>query len=184
MEATNGGVLQIDDPVNGSGSAIIDGGTVALNAQANINVTFDNGTGTPAYGELVLGDASHFLGQISGFSGTAPDTGHSDTIDLTGINYNSPTFSEVYNASTGLLTVSDGSDVANITLDNFDGTLSFASNGDGGTLITDPPRTSDVTAEGVMSLSGIGSVPAYTYNATPDSIQCTGSFSLDPADRE
>ena len=111
LEATNGGVLQIDDPVNGSGSAIIDGGTVALNAQANINVTFDNGTGTPAYGELVLGDASHFLGQISGFSGTALDTGHSDTIDLTGINYNSPTFSEVYNASTGLLTVSDGSDV-------------------------------------------------------------------------
>ncbi len=180
LEATNGGVLQIDDPVNGSGSAIIDGGTVALNAQANINVTFDNGTGTPAYGELVLGDASHFSGQISGFSGTAPDTGHSDTIDLTGINYNSPTFSEVYNASTGLLTVSDGSDVANITLDNFDGTLSFASNGDGGTLITDPPRTSDVTAEGVMSLSGIGSVPAYTYNATPEVSNCTGTFSLDP----
>ena len=43
-----------------------------------------------------------------------------------------------------------------LTLDNFDGTLSFASNGDGGTLITDPPATSSITADGVLSLLAEG----------------------------
>ena len=62
LEATNGGTLQIDDAVSGGGSAIIAGGTLIFDAQSNVNVTFDNGTGTPAYGELVLGDAVGFLG--------------------------------------------------------------------------------------------------------------------------
>ena len=80
----------------GSGNAVIAGGTVVFDAPSNIDVVFDNGTDTPTYGELVLGDASAFSGQISGFAGTAPDAGHSDVIDLVGINYNSSAFSETY----------------------------------------------------------------------------------------
>ena len=180
LEATSGGVLQIDDAVSGSGHAVIAGGTVAFEAAANIDVIFDNGTSTPTYGELVLGDASAFAGQISGFSGTAPDAGHSDVIDLAGINYDSSSFSETYNASSGLLTVSDGSNIANLTLDNFDGTLSIASNGDGGTLITDPPATSSITADGVLSLPADGPAPTYTESVTPNGHDYVGSFSLDP----
>ena len=180
LEATNGAVLQIDDAVSGSGHAVVSGGTVAFEAAANIDVIFDNGTSTPTYGELVLGDASAFAGQISGFSGTAPDAGHSDVIDLAGINYDSSSFSETYNASSGLLTVSDGSNIANLTLDNFDGTLSFASNGDGGTLITDPPATSSITADGVLSLPADGPAPTYTESVTPNGHDYVGSFSLDP----
>ena len=180
LEATSGGVLQIDDAVSGSGHAVIAGGTVAFEAAANIDVIFDNGTSTPTYGELVLGDASAFAGQISGFSGTAPDAGHSDVIDLAGIDYDSSSFSETYNASSGLLTVSDGSNIANLTLDNFDGTLSIASNGDGGTLITDPPATSSITADGVLSLPADGPAPTYTESVTPNGHDYVGSFSLDP----
>jgi hypothetical protein len=104
-------------------------------------VTFNNGTGTAAYGELVLASPENFCGQISGFTGTGPDTAHSDSIDLKGINYNSGNFSETYCALTGVLTVTDGSETAHLTFDNFDGTFSFASDGKGGTIITDPVAT-------------------------------------------
>ena len=141
MEALNGATLQILDPVTGSGSAIIAGGTMIFDAQSNMNVTFNNGPNGTTYGELVLGDASGFSGQISGFTGTAPAPAHSDAIDLVGINYDSSAFSETYNASNGLLTVTDGTHAASFTFDNFNGTLSFASDGNGGTLITDPAAT-------------------------------------------
>ena len=154
LEALNGGTLQILDPVTGSGSAIIAGGTVIFDAPSNMHVTFNNGSGTPTYGELVLGDASGFSGQISGFAGTAPDVAHSDAIDLVGINYNSSAFSETYNSSNGLLTVTDGTHAASFTFDNFNGTLSFASDGNGGTLITDPPAPNSSNTS--VSIGGPG----------------------------
>ena len=43
LEALNGGTLQILDPVIGSGSAIIAGGTLIFDAPSNMNVTFNNG---------------------------------------------------------------------------------------------------------------------------------------------
>ena len=46
LEALNGGTLQILDPVIGSGSAIIAGGTMIFDAPSNMNVTFNNGTDT------------------------------------------------------------------------------------------------------------------------------------------
>ena len=156
LEALNGGTLQILDPVTGSGSAIIEGGTMIFGAQSNMNVAFENGVGTPTYGELVLGDAAGFSGQISGFVGTAPDTAHSDAIDLEGINYNSSSFSETYDAAKGLLTVTDGSHSASLTFDNFGGTLSFASDGNGGTLITDPPATRSSSPSPSVSVAGPG----------------------------
>jgi hypothetical protein len=61
------------------------------------------------------------------------------TCDLVGINYGSALFAETYNSQTGLLTVTDGTHTASITFDNFNATLDFASDGNGGTLITDPP---------------------------------------------
>ena len=142
LEATNGGTLQIDNPVIGSGSALIEGGTLILGAQSDVSVTFDNGAGTPVYGVLVLDNASGFSGQIAGFTGTAPDTAHSDAIDLVGINFDSSNFSETYDASMGVLTVTDGSQSASLTFVDFNGTFKFASDGHGGTLITDPPATS------------------------------------------
>ena len=57
LEASNGGTLLIDDPVSnsGAGNAFIEGGTVDFVSTTNVNeITFNNGSGTPAYGDLVL----------------------------------------------------------------------------------------------------------------------------------
>ena len=156
LEASNGGTLLIEDAVNGpgSGSAVINGGTLEFDSSSNVNVAFNHGTATAAYGELVLGNPENFCGQISGFSGTGPDTAHSDLIDLKGINYTSGHFSETYYASTGVLTVADGSHTVHLTFDGFDGTLNFASDGKGGTLITDPAGTDSGSANIENGLNG------------------------------
>jgi hypothetical protein len=48
-------------------------------------------------------------------------------------------FAETYNASSWVLTVTDGNKSARLTFDNFNGIFDFASDGHGGTLITDLP---------------------------------------------
>jgi hypothetical protein len=94
---------------------------------------------TGATGTLVLNQPQNFTGQIEGFTGTAPDAAHSDVIDLAGVNYGSSDFADSYNAATGVLTVTDGTDSASLTFDNFNATFEFASDGNGGTDIFDPP---------------------------------------------
>jgi hypothetical protein len=120
-----------------------------LSAPSSESVTFAGGTGS-----LVLDDPVSFSGQISGFTGTAPNPAHSDTIDLAGINFNSSNFSESFNSSTGVLSVTDGTNSASLTFDNFHSTLDFASDGNGGTLITDPPA--DAAASGASPSGGAG----------------------------
>ena len=157
LEATNGGTLQIDDAVSG-GSAIITGGTIVFDGQSNVNVTFDNGIGT-AYGELVLGHAADFSGQISGFTGTAPDAAHSDAIDLRDISFSSNiTFAYDDNAGNdtgGTLSIFEsGSKVDSIAFANGDysaASFTVSSDGSGGTLITDPPASA--TTSGTITSS-------------------------------
>src|SRR5581483_10340770 len=121
--------------------------------------SFSGGTGS-----LVLSDPEGFTGHIEGFTGTAPDAAHSDTIDLVGIDFNSAQFVETYNPDTGLLSVTDGNHSASFTFDNFNATLDYASDGNGGTLITDPPipQSSDTTTSGIAG------------NTSPDN--STGTF--------
>jgi hypothetical protein len=171
--------LQILDPVTGSGNAIIANGTLIFDAPSNMNVIFNNGPNGTTYGELVLGDASGFSGQISGFAGTAPSAAHSDAIDLAGINYDSSAFSETDNASKGLLTVTDGTHAASLTFVNFDGTFSFASDERGGTLLTDPlaSRSGNVAAsidagnDTFVFKPGIGADTIFNFNPQTDSIE-------------
>jgi len=180
MEATNGGTLQVDDAVSGAGCAIIAGGTLAFDAQSNVNVTFDNGTGSPTYGELVLGDAFHFSGEISGFTGTAPDTAHSDAIDLTDIAFNSnTTFTFQDNAGTdtgGTLTILEsGKAVDSITFANGDYTtasFTFSSDGSGGTLITDPPTSTALN----NTLTGAGGNDTFIFKTFAHSPTGSGNF--------
>jgi hypothetical protein len=147
LEASNGGTLMISDGVSG-GTATIAGGTLVFNASSNVNVTFDNGTGTPTYGELVLADAPAFTGQIFGFTGTAPGAATSDAIDLTDINF--ANLKETYTSvgTGGTLTVSDGTNTANLSFNGAytPASFNFASDGHGGTLITDPPVEGTTTS--------------------------------------
>ena len=166
LEAINGGTLHIDDSVHG-GSAVISGGTLEFGAASDVAVQFDNGgTGTtPSYGELVLDDAKDFSGQISGFAGTAPDAAHSDTVDLAGFVESSYSVQTVGNNE--VLTLHDSSgDVVTLTFDNFSATLDVASDGEGGTLITDPPAANSSGGSAsapTANLSG-GSASAPTVN--------------------
>jgi hypothetical protein len=177
---SNGTGLLVHDPPADSGVAVIDtGATFDVAGPSAQSVNFSNTTGTT--GNLVLSDASNYSGQISGFTGTAPDAAHSDTIDVVGINYDSAQFSETYTASTGLLSVSDGSNSASFTFDNFGGTLDFASDGSGGTLITDPPSTAPINAEGTISFAGGSSTDTYSESSTSEGNNYVGNFSLDPA---
>ena len=86
---------------------------------------------------LKLDQPSTFSAEIFGFTGNGRLSG-SDQIDLKGINYN--TISDSY--ANGVLTVTDATgDAAKLnfngsyTLANFD----FASDGEGGTIVYDPP---------------------------------------------
>ncbi|MGD1212983.1 MAG: hypothetical protein ABR973_16735 [Candidatus Acidiferrales bacterium] len=151
------------------------GGTLDVSAPSSETVTFAGGTGT-----LILDQPQTFNGQISGFTGTAPDPAHSDTIDLVGFDYASTTFSQSSSNGNLLLTATDGSNVATLTFLNFDETLDFASDGNGGTLITDPPTNASATAEGVISLAGVGSADTYNESVTPHGSGYIGTFALDP----
>ena len=62
---------------------------------------------------------------------------HSDVIDLAGIDFNAAGFHQSY--AGGVLTVSDGTHTAHLTFSNFNDTFVFASDGNGGTLVLDPP---------------------------------------------
>jgi hypothetical protein len=142
LEASNGGTLHVQDAVTG-GSAVIAGGTMEFDAGSSVAVTFDNGAGGTSYGVLVLIDPSHFTGNVSGFVGTAADLAHSDGIDVVGVNFNSGQFSDAYDSSTGVLTLSDGTNTDTLQFTGFKGNINnfhFAEDANGtGTLITDPP---------------------------------------------
>ena len=142
LEASNGGTLEVQDAVTG-GTAVIAGGTIQFDAASSVAVTFDNGAGGTTYGVLLLVDPAQFTGDISGFTGAAPSPTSSDTIDLIGINFHSNEFSDSYNTSSGVLTVTDGTNTDSLTFVGFTGNASsfdFTVDASGkGTLITDPP---------------------------------------------
>ena len=179
LEASGGGILIVDDPVSGTGSALIAGGTLVFEASSAVNVTFDHDGSVPAYGELVLGDASGFSGQICGFCGSTTEPGQSDAIDLVGFSYGSTSYSETSLNGNLVLTATDGSAVAVLIFDNFGGALQFASDGSGGTMITDPSVSSAITVDGSISLSKSGPNDTISESITPQGSNYIGSFSVD-----
>ena len=127
--------------------------------------------GGPA-GELKLDDPASFWGHIVGFGGTAPDAEHSDVIDLVGVS-SSAVFND--DSSSGLLSITDGAYHASFTFDNFHGTLSYASDGHGGTFIFDPPSP----AGGAAGTTGVAGNDNFSWisalNETPG-----GGIHVDP----
>jgi hypothetical protein len=146
LEASNGGTLLIDDAVynHGSGNALVEGGTINFAAAANVSeITFNNGSGTPAYGEVIFGDPTNCQHiTVDGFTGTAPALCTSDAIDLAGTWTTSDCLVGNGGNLTITLTDTENSDTVTFTFDNFSGTLNVGSDGGTGTLITDPPANS------------------------------------------
>jgi hypothetical protein len=140
---TDGGTLVAQSAVTGRGSAIINGGTMKFAIGCDANVSF----GAGATETLQLDQSQSFTGSVSGF-------GREDQIDLGDIGFGTNiTLSYTPNSgnSGGTLTVSDGTNTANLALlgQYVASAFATASDGHGGTLITDPPPpTGDQTTLG------------------------------------
>jgi hypothetical protein len=125
--------LQISQSLSdASGAATIGAHATLELTAASAPVTFAASTGM-----LKVDQPSTFSSEIFGFTGDGTLSG-SDQIDLSGIDYN--TVQGSY--ANGVLTVSDGSgDIAKL---NFNGSYTLAnfklaSDGNGGTIVYDPP---------------------------------------------
>ena len=127
----NGGNVTVHGDVTGSGSAQISGSsTLALDGAANVAVSFDR----DGAGSLTLGDADHFSGSIAGFDGNA-------TLHLADMGvYGGTTiaFAADASGSGGVLTISDGSNVAHLALQGSYDYAGFHGSADqaGGMLVT------------------------------------------------
>jgi hypothetical protein len=175
--ADNGGHLEVDSSLNNTcgaikvsdggfadfeksvtaGTAVIQGGTLKFDAASSVDVTFDNCGGH--YGELILGDVKDFSGTIFGFNGQeseCPSLQTSDEIDLRCVAACNVCFSEGADGD-AIITVKDARTVlATITIDNFDfRNLEKASDGQGGTIIFDPPASANANPLSV-SIGGAG----------------------------
>ena len=152
------GSLVLSGGVSGTGSLTIGAGaSLELNSAVSSGqtLTFEGSTGT-----LKLDNAPGFQGVISGFTGNGQLSG-SDHIDLADINYNSGSFTESFNSTTDTLSVSDGTNSANI---HFVGVyqaanFSFIGDGSGGTIVYDPPLSKgSVSPVGFEHATGDGFV--------------------------
>ena len=123
------GVLTLVGPVTGAGTAYINGGTLIAKAAFSQTVIFNGQSGV-----LELGQSQAYAGQIVGFSTSGKTTLDLGDIGFTGAGEAS--FSGA--ANRGVLTVSDGTHTAHITLvGNFlASTFVAASDGHGGVSVT------------------------------------------------
>ena len=120
--------------MSGTGTATVQGaGSIEFGSTTTSNITFAPG----ADGTVTFDAASTLTGKLSVTGFTL-----GDTIDLADIKYGSSGPSLAF--SKGVLTVSDGTDVAKLQMIGNYTLASFhaAPDGSGGTLITDPPLLS------------------------------------------
>jgi hypothetical protein len=129
------GTLTVQGTVTGAGVIHIASGAAdftSTTAALAENVTFTGTTGV-----LELANSQHFTGTVSGFSKTG-----TTSLDLRDITYVLGTTKESYsgNTTSGILTVTSGAEVANITLEgNYTtSTFTLSSDGSGGTTVVDP----------------------------------------------
>ena len=150
LSIANGSVQPVDDETTGDANAagfvVDDGMTVEVSGSSDQQVTFAAATGT-----LALDNSSSFSGQISGFGG-------GDQIDLSDIFSGASTtlaYSAQGNDLGTTLTVSDGTDTANLVLfgQYLASDFAISSDGHGGTLITDPLPPAPTVANGPTVVS-------------------------------
>jgi len=136
------GTLTVSGAVTGTGSTYIVGGTADFLAAFSENVAFTGTTGV-----LELAKSQSYAGKIKGFSLTG-----GTSLDLGDIGFTSgttkATFAENSAKTEGVLTVTDGTHTAHITLvgDYASSTFTTSSDGHGGTIVVDPQKTPAATA--------------------------------------
>jgi len=159
LEVTEG-ILTVDGAVTGTGHTVIKGGTLDFASSFTQNVDFSGKTGV-----LELAQSQRYTGAITGFSLTG-----GTSLDLRDIGFASSgeaTFSGT--ATSGTLTVTDGTHTAHITLmgDYLSSTFIASSDGQGGVTVIDPtkggsastpaPHPTAATHQFIAAMAGLGS---------------------------
>jgi Domain of unknown function (DUF4082)/Cadherin-like domain/Bacterial Ig domain len=129
FDVANNAVLEIKGPVNGSLS-----GTT---------ITFDTGSG-----ELILDRSAQFHGLIGNSQGTTLSP--NDLIDLKDLPFTASMSASVhYDSGANISTVdfSNGSKIVTLQFSGQDLNWIFKSDGQGGTIATDPPTTNPIVLE-------------------------------------
>ena len=125
-----GDALTVNGAVTGSGKATIAGGTL------DFMFTFTQNVGFSVSGELELGRSQSYTGTVFGFSRRGQTS--LDLADIAFVNSSEASYSGT--ASGGVLTVTDGTHTAHITLhgDYLGSIFTASSDGRGGTIVVDP----------------------------------------------
>ena len=169
------GGINIVDPPAASPLEIAAGASleIANPVASGENVTFDGSTG-----HLTLDAPSTFDGLITGFTGDGTLAG-SDQIDLKGIDYNSSSFTESFDAATDTLSISDGTNSATL---HFSGSyqaanFSFTTDDNGGTIVFDPPVPNgagpQTPVQSQTQAGGDGNSHGFTFNFTSNDFHPT-----------
>jgi hypothetical protein len=155
---THGGTLSTTGAVSGAGVAVIAGGTLDMGAAFMENVTFSGGGGV-----LELARSRTYTGTVTGFSKTG--TTSFDLLDVGFVSSTEATYSGTKTG--GVLTVSDGTTTAHITLvgNYLSSTWVASSDGHGGVSVVDPPAQAPASSATpslhsfVAAMAGLGSPP-------------------------
>ena len=155
----NGGNLTVDGAVSGAGALRIRTATADFNGAFSEDVTF------VVSGTLGLADSQAYRGSITGFSRVG-----ATSLDLGDITFGQSTkVSFSGTAASGVLTVTDGSHTAQITLvgNYLSSTFVASSDGHGGVTVVDSKskdlpdaRNTPSAPAFVAAMAGLGAVPA------------------------
>ena len=160
------GTLTVMGAVSGGGSGVVAGGTLAFAAAFDEAVDFET-----AGGVLGLAQSQSYNAAISGFSAVG-----ATTLDLSDIGFVAAgEASYAGTATSGVLTVTDGTHTASINLigDYLGATFTAASDGHGGTSVTAsspgarPPAPHPAPTHGLISAMAALHAPAGEMNSRP-----------------
>jgi len=151
--ATDGGTLTVNAAVTGTGHATINGGTLDLKSSFTQNVTFSGTTGV-----LELAQSQGYTGSITTLSKNGGTS--LDLVDIGFVSSTEATFSGT--TTSGVLTVTDGTHTARITLNgNYTASTFIASSdGHGGVTVIDPTKSGGATTPSphqfIAAMAGLG----------------------------
>jgi hypothetical protein len=163
IEARSGD-LTIDGAVSGSGTALIVGGTLTAWSTFTQDVVFNR-----AAGELILADGALYSGAVTGFSKRGQTS--IDLRDIAFVDPSEATFSGT--TAGGVLTVTDGTRAAHISMvgDFTRSGWTASSDGGGGVIVTaSTARAAPNLARGafVAAMAGLGAVDAAPASRASD----------------
>jgi hypothetical protein len=148
LEAFKGN-LTVGGAVSGTGSAVISAGTLTFASSFAQAVKFAG-----PKGELVLARSQTYTGAITNFSKTGGTS--LDLRDIGFVSASEATFSGTTKG--GVLTVTDGTHTAKITLtgDYTASTFVASSDGHGGVIVVDPSAAMPTASAFVAAMAGLG----------------------------